>query len=79
MESCKPKKCFILKKPEHGRDHDDLILTGSFPIWFYRRQDGRVQLMTEFESSTYPKKFKYKAYIGDISFEEFESNFEIHN
>lgn len=33
--------------------------------------------MMEFESSTYPDKFIYKQYIGDVSLEEFNNNFTI--
>lgn len=76
MDKSKVKKWFVLKNPEHGRDHSDLILTpNSHDIFWYRSQDGRIQLMMEFESSTYPNKFIYKQYIGNVSFDEFKNEF----
>jgi hypothetical protein len=74
MDKCKAN-WFELKNPEHGRDHSSLILTESMEIFYYRRQDGRYHLMMEFESSTYPDKFNYRQYIGDVSKDEFDNNF----
>lgn len=39
MDKCKTK-FFVLKNPQHGRDHSDLILTENSEIFYYRRQDG---------------------------------------
>jgi hypothetical protein len=81
MEKCKVKKWFTLEgsdegKPGvHGRDNSAFILVPEHDIWWYRRQDGRVELMMEFEHTAPKPNYFYKSYIGHVSFKEFENNF----
>jgi hypothetical protein len=81
MEKCKAKAWFTLKgsdngKPGiHGRDNSAFILFPEMDIWWYRRQDGRVELMMEFEHTAPKPSYFYKSFIGHVSFEEFEENF----
>lgn len=80
---CRVKKEFVLKNPEHGRDHANLILTkNSSDIFWYRKQDGRIQLMMEFyhgHKKYDPKNYMvYKVNIGDVSYEEFLTHFDVY-
>lgn len=79
MEKCKVKAEFVLKNPEHGRDHSNLILTrNSEDIFWYYAQNKRVELMMEFWEGLVKEnsKYIYKASIGNISIEEFNTYFE---
>jgi hypothetical protein len=79
MEKCKAKSWFVLKKNEHGRDDSNLILTpNSEPVFWYYARNKRVELMMEFwEGLTKEKsKYIYKASIGNVSIEEFNTYFE---
>ena len=81
MDKCRVKKSFVLKTPEHGRDHSDMILTRySDQVFYYPAQNRRVMLMMDFHHG-HPKYdplnyYLYKAPIGSISIEEFNEHFE---
>jgi len=85
MEKCIVKTCFTLKGSDsngiagiHGRDHSALLLFPEMDMWWYGRQDGRVELMMEFEHTAPKPNYFYKSSIGHVSFEEFEDNFTTH-
>lgn len=82
MNKCKVKDEFVIKDPDHGRDHDDMILTkNSADIFWYPAQNRKIVLMMEFYHGhpKYDKKnyYAYKAIIGTITVEEFNEYFEI--
>lgn len=83
MNKCKVKDEFVIKDPEHGRDHGDMILTkNSADIFWYPAQNRKIVLMMEFyhghpEHGDRKNYYLYYATIGTITAEEFNEYFEI--